>query len=242
MQVGASISDKAGFIIFNMKKLLIALLLFPFPVFAEVPSGVLGFGDGKFYDENQSLKYLCFTDNNCYDLNQHFAFKRGSIAGVSLLSPEQQAAENLKKLEESYLAQQEKKRIANLPIQKPDVPVAPAEPVVQEPPMAKDVGEIKCSYNYPGEYNVTLTCINSYDFTEGEIVRLYGSIPASDFSLGSYKTTFANKFIGPLPIGKLCEAKQTCIYSLYFDNTSENAYFSSYYIKLPGEPLEKKAF
>jgi len=59
-----------------MKYILIALLLFPFFASAEVPSGVFGFMDNKFYDADQSLKYMCFGDGNCYDMEQKFAFKR----------------------------------------------------------------------------------------------------------------------------------------------------------------------
>jgi len=66
-----------------MKKyLLIALLLFPFFAKAEVPSGVFGFMDNKFYDIDQSLKFMCFGDGNCYDMEQKFAFKR-EVKGVS---------------------------------------------------------------------------------------------------------------------------------------------------------------
>lgn len=71
-----------------MKKYLIvlALLVAPFVSKAETPAGVLGFMDGKYYDESQSLKYICFLDSQCYDLNQKFAFKR-EVAGVSTTTP-----------------------------------------------------------------------------------------------------------------------------------------------------------
>lgn len=61
-----------------MKKyLLLGLLVFlPLVSRAEVPSGVFGFQDGKYYDQAQSLKYICFLDGNCYDMNQKFAFQQ----------------------------------------------------------------------------------------------------------------------------------------------------------------------
>lgn len=37
---------------------------------------IFGFMDGKFYDESQSLKYVCFMDGNCYDLEGTFVTKR----------------------------------------------------------------------------------------------------------------------------------------------------------------------
>ncbi len=69
-----------------MKYILIALLLFPFFASAEVPSGVFGFMDNKFYDADQSLKYMCFGDGNCYDMEQKFAFSRNSTPTYSLLT------------------------------------------------------------------------------------------------------------------------------------------------------------
>ncbi len=60
---------------------VLGLFIAPF-VHAEAPSGAFGFLDGKYYDESQSLKYICFQDNNCYDMNQKFAFKR-EVAGVT---------------------------------------------------------------------------------------------------------------------------------------------------------------
>jgi len=229
-----------------MRKYLLAslLILFPFQALAEVPSGIMGFLDGKLYNtSDSSLAYICFLDGNCYDKEMKLAFNRGAVAGVSISTPEQQAAENLKKQQEAYLAEQEKKRIANLPIQKPDVPVIPVEPTIQEPAMAKDVGEIKCSYTFENNYQeVKLSCVNSYDFTEGEVVRVYGYIPASTYRIGDYQNIFANSFIGSVPINKLCKARQLCIYTLKFDGATSGADLSSYYIKLPGEPLEKKTF
>lgn len=70
-----------------MKKLLVFLVVF-FPLFAQaqVPSGVFGFADGKYYDESQSLKYMCFGDGNCYDMNQKLAFSRG-VKGVATIEP-----------------------------------------------------------------------------------------------------------------------------------------------------------
>lgn len=50
---------------------------------AEVPSGVLGFMDGKFYDSDSNLKYLCFMDGQCYDLNGTLAFSRTPTAPVA---------------------------------------------------------------------------------------------------------------------------------------------------------------
>lgn len=70
-----------------MKKLIIlALLIFPFFASAEVPSGVFGFMDNKFYDADQSLKFMCFGDGNCYDMEQKFAFSRNSTPTYSLLT------------------------------------------------------------------------------------------------------------------------------------------------------------
>lgn len=65
-----------------MKYILIALLMFPFFASAEVPSGVFGFMDNKFYDADQSLKFFCLGDGNCYDMEQKFAFKR-EVQGVA---------------------------------------------------------------------------------------------------------------------------------------------------------------
>lgn len=71
-----------------MKKLLIALLLFPFPAFAEVPQGVMGFMDGKLYNtSDSSLAYICFMDGNCYDKEMKFAFNRGVVAGAITPTP-----------------------------------------------------------------------------------------------------------------------------------------------------------
>lgn len=61
-----------------MRKLLFAsllgvLALLPLRVQAET---LFGFQDGKYYDENQTLRYMCFLDNNCYDLEGKFGFKR----------------------------------------------------------------------------------------------------------------------------------------------------------------------
>lgn len=68
-----------------MRKLLLAILLavlIPFPAKAEVPSGVFGFMDGKFYDSTSTLKYLCFMDGKCYDLNGVFSFERTPVAST----------------------------------------------------------------------------------------------------------------------------------------------------------------
>ncbi len=56
--------------------ILASLVLYTPLVKAEVPTGVFGFMDGKYYDQAQALKYLCFMDGNCYDLNTKFAFVR----------------------------------------------------------------------------------------------------------------------------------------------------------------------
>lgn len=69
-----------------MKKLLLVTLLgvlalLPFQAKAET---LFGFMDGKYYDESQTLKYMCFLDNNCYDLNGQFGFKREVPAGVPI--------------------------------------------------------------------------------------------------------------------------------------------------------------
>lgn len=56
--------------------LLVVSLVIPVTAKAEVPSGVFGFMDGKFYDSSSTLKYLCFLDNNCYDLQGKFSFTR----------------------------------------------------------------------------------------------------------------------------------------------------------------------
>lgn len=70
-----------------MKKLLVFLVvLFPLFAQAQVPSGVFGFADGKYYDESQSLKYMCFGDGNCYDMNQKLAFSR-EVKGVATIEP-----------------------------------------------------------------------------------------------------------------------------------------------------------
>lgn len=53
--------------------MFMGVLLVPATVRAET---LFGFEDGKFYDINQNLKYFCFLDNNCYDLNGKFGFKR----------------------------------------------------------------------------------------------------------------------------------------------------------------------
>lgn len=63
-----------------------ALLSISLPAKAEVPRGVFGFADGKYYDESQSLKYMCFGDGNCYDMNQKFAFKR-EVQGANTIAP-----------------------------------------------------------------------------------------------------------------------------------------------------------
>lgn len=62
--------------------IIAALLVIPLLTKAEAPSDVFGFMDGKFYDQSQTLKYICFLDNNCYDINQNFAFKR-TVAGAT---------------------------------------------------------------------------------------------------------------------------------------------------------------
>ena len=59
-----------------MKKYLIVLGLLLAPFLTKAETTVYGFMDGKFYDSSQSLKYICFLDNQCYDLNQKFAFKK----------------------------------------------------------------------------------------------------------------------------------------------------------------------
>ena len=56
------------------------LLANPLPAKAEVPSGVFGFMDGKYYDMSSILKYFCLMDNNCYDLQGNLAFKRTPVA------------------------------------------------------------------------------------------------------------------------------------------------------------------
>lgn len=64
-----------------MKKYLIAfLILIPFPVFAEVPQGVMGFQDGKLYNTvDSSLAYICFLNGECFDKEMKFAFNRRTI-------------------------------------------------------------------------------------------------------------------------------------------------------------------
>jgi hypothetical protein len=57
--------------------LLTISLFLPLKVQAEE---IFGFEDGKFYDINQTLKYICFLDNNCYDLNGTFAFQRSATS------------------------------------------------------------------------------------------------------------------------------------------------------------------
>ena len=51
-------------------------LIFYTPVKAET---IYGFLDGKFYDSSANLKYMCFLDGNCYDMNQKFAFVNPQI-------------------------------------------------------------------------------------------------------------------------------------------------------------------
>lgn len=71
------------------KAILLAFLIF-FPSFAlaEVPSGVMGFMDGKLYNTStNALAYICFMDGNCYDKDMKFAFNRGAVAGVAIPSP-----------------------------------------------------------------------------------------------------------------------------------------------------------
>lgn len=73
-----------------MKKYLIIAFLLVVPSFsyAEVPSGVMGFMDGKLYNTStNSLAYICFMDGNCYDKEMKFAFNRGSVAGTSTPTP-----------------------------------------------------------------------------------------------------------------------------------------------------------
>lgn len=90
-----------------MKKglIIVSFLLLSFNFAkAEAPAGVLGFMDGKFYDAAQALKYICFLDNNCYDMKQTFAFKR-EVQGVATTTLDSLTANGLKtKLE--YLKNQ----------------------------------------------------------------------------------------------------------------------------------------
>lgn len=98
-----------------MKKILIvALFLFPFFARAEVPSGTFGFMDGKFYDQTQSLKYLCFLDNNCYDLNGKFAFSREPVGSAPTLAAQPS--------------------LQGVPVIQPTPsPIAPATPMFEKP-------------------------------------------------------------------------------------------------------------
>lgn len=194
-----------------MKKyLLIGLVLF-FPYFAsaEVPSGVLGFLDGKFYDENQTLKYICFMDNNCYDMDQKLAFTKGSVAGTTT------------------------------PVITETLSLIPPTPSANDS-LPSDVGTVECSFAYLPSMEIQLKCINSYGFTEAQILSVYGYIPASTYSIGSYRTVFSNGFFGSVPVDQICKARETCIYNLKFDGGATN--LTSYTFKPMGEPTEKKSF
>ncbi len=58
-----------------MKFLITFLLVLIFAPVAHAET-LYGFMDGKYYDQNSTLKVLCFLDNNCYDTYGNFAFKR----------------------------------------------------------------------------------------------------------------------------------------------------------------------
>ena len=71
-----------------MKKLIAFLLVIPSFAFAQVPTGIMGFMDGKLYNTStNSLAYICFLDGNCYNKEMEFAFNRGIVAGAKTETP-----------------------------------------------------------------------------------------------------------------------------------------------------------
>jgi hypothetical protein len=74
-----------------MKRYLYILLALPLlVVFSPLAhaTDVFGFQDGKFYDVNSVLKYICFLDGNCYDLEMRPApFKIVPISYTQPITP-----------------------------------------------------------------------------------------------------------------------------------------------------------
>lgn len=58
-------------------------LIFYTPVKAEVPSGIMGFQDGKYYDKSGNFKCLKFMDGSCYDMNQKLVFKEEATTPIN---------------------------------------------------------------------------------------------------------------------------------------------------------------